>query len=184
MSSGNSLSVDTKLKHSGTGSLKAVQAQTSAGDAYLSKILSTGQPKVDVRAYFYLSNPVTWGGVQLLSLYSGSTFLGWITYNVDPSSPDLEFYNGASDHWYTCSRVPSLNAWHSLELQYGLAWPSGSFAVWLDGVPVCQASGIRTLPQKNLLINRVVAGIDTADSSGGLTVHVDDVLIATAYIGP
>ena len=184
MSSGNSLSVDTTLQHSGANSLKAVQVSGTAGNANVSKTLSTGQSKLDVRAYVYLSNPVTWGAVQVLSLYSGSTFIGWVTYNADPSSPTLTVYNGASNHLYTCSSVPSLNGWHSLELQYTLSTTTGGFSLWLDEVQVCQASGIKTVRQNTVLANRVVVGVDSADKRVGLTVHVDDVVVSPNYIGP
>ena len=173
------------LKHAGAASLKAVQVQGSAGNANVSKTLSTGQSKVDVRAYFYLNNPINWGAVQLLSLYSGNTFVGWVTYNVDPSSPTLTVYNGATNHLYSCSsQVPSLNAWHSLELQYTLSTTTGAFSLWVDGVPACQASGIKTVRQTGLLANRLVVGVDSADKRVGLTVHADDVVVSQNYIGP
>ena len=46
------------------------------------------------------------------------------------------------------------------------------------------ASGIKTLPQAGLLIDHVVVGADSADNTAGLTVNVDDVVVASSYIGP
>jgi hypothetical protein len=183
VSSGNSLSLDSTLVHSGTASLKAVVAKGSAGNAYVSKTIS-GQSSLDVRGYYYLSNPVNWGAVQLMSLYAQGNFIGWVTYNVDPSTPTLTVYNGANNHFYTCS-VPSLNAWHSLELQYVLSTTTtGSFTLWLDGTKACGATAIKTSSTSSLTVNQVVVGSDTSDNSVGLTVHVDDVVISKSYIGP
>jgi len=160
-------------------------ARNSAGNANIRKTLSPGQTTVDVRAYYYLSNPANWGGVQLLSLYSGANFIGWVTYSVDPSSPTLTVYNGANNHLYTCNSVPSLNAWHSLELRYVLSTTTtGSLTLWLDGTPVCQATGIKTQSQSGLLVNTVVVGVDGADRTAGLVVRADDVVVSTGYIGP
>ena len=105
-------------------------------------------------------------------------------YNVDPSAPTLTFYDGANNHLYQCS-VPSLNAWHSLELQDVLSTTTtGSFTLWLDGTKACGATGIKTSPASGLTVNQVVVGSDTADNTVGLTVHVDDVVISKSYIGP
>ena len=182
ISSGNSLALDGTLVHSGVDSLKAVVVQGSSGNASISKIIS-GQTTVDVRGYYYLSNPVNWGAVQVMSLYAQGNFIGWVSYNVDPSTPTLTFYNGANNTFYNCS-VPSLNAWHSLELQYVLSSTAGSFTLWLDGKQACTATGINTLPTSGLTVDQVVVGSDSADNTVGLTVHVDDVVISKSYIGP
>jgi len=183
VSTSNSLSLDSTLAHSGNASLKAVVTQNSNGNAYISKTIS-GQSSVDVRGYYYLSNPVHWGAVQVMSLYAQGYFIGWVTYNVDPSAPTLTFYDGANNHLYQCS-VPSLNAWHSLELQDVLSTTTtGSFTLWLDGTKACGATGIKTSPASGLTVNQVVVGSDTADNTVGLTVHVDDVVISKSYIGP
>ena len=183
ISSGNSLTLDSTLVHSGATSLKAVVVKGSTGNAYISKTFS-GQTTLDVRGYYYLSNPVNWGAVQLMSLYAQGTFIGWVTYNVDPSTPTLTVYNGANNSFYNCS-VPSLNAWHSLELQYVLSTTTtGSFTLWLDGVQACGKTGIKTAPASGFTVNQVEVGSDTADNTVGLVVHVDDVVISKAYIGP
>ena len=184
VSSSNSVSLDSTLAHSGTATLKAVVVKGSAGNAYISKTIS-GQSSVDVRAYYYLSNAVNWGAVQLMSLYDNQGyFLGWVTYNVDPSAPTLTFYNGANNTFYNCS-VPSLNAWHSLELQYVLSTTTtGSFTLWLDGVKACGATGITTAGASGETVNQVVVGSDSSDGTVGLTIHVDDVVISKSYIGP
>ena len=183
MSGSNSLSLDSTLKHSGNASLRAVQTKGSNGNAYVSKTIA-GRNSLNVRGYYYLSNPVNWGAVQVMSLYAQGTFIGWVSYDVDPSSPALTIYNGANNALYTCSQVPSLNAWHSIELRYVLSTTTiGSFALWLDGVKVCGATGIKTSPSTGLKIDQVVTGIDTADNTVGLTVHVDDVVVATSHIG-
>jgi hypothetical protein len=183
VSTSNSLTLDSTLAHSGTASLKAVVVKGSAGNAYISKTIS-GQSSLDVRGYYYLSNPVNWGAVQLMSLYAQGTFIGWVTYNVDPVSPTLTVYNGGNNTFYNCS-VPSLNAWHSLELQYVLSTTTtGSFTLWLDGTKACSATGIATSSDSGLTVDQVVLGSDTSDNSGGLTVHVDDVVISKSYIGP
>ena len=182
-SSTNTNSLDTTLKHSGTASLKAIMTKGSAGNAYVSKTI-TGQTTLDVRGYYYLSSPVNWGAVQLISLYAQGQFIGWVTYYYDPSTPTLTIYNGANNVSYNCTQVPSLNAWHSLELQYVLSTTtSGSVALWLDGVQVCGKTAIKTQPFAGLTINQVVTGVDTADNSLGLTVHVDDVVVSKTYIG-
>ena len=182
VSAGNSLTLDTTLKHSGNASLKAVTAQNSAGNANVS-VSIPGQTTLDVRGYYYLSSPVNWGAVQLMSLYAQGQFIGWVTYNVDPSSPSLLVYNGANNTFYTCSQIPSLNAWHSIELQYVLsASASGSLALWLDGVQVCSATGIVT-SRAGLTIDQVLVGMDSADPTVGLTVHIDDVVVSKTYIG-
>jgi len=156
----------------------------SAGNAYISKSI-TGQNTIDVRGYYNLSSPVNWGAVQLQSLYAQGNFIGWVTYNVDPSAPTFQIYNGANNTLYTCSAVPSLNAWHSIELQYVLSTTTtGSFSLWLDGVRVCGQTGVVTSPTSGLTINRVVTGADSADNTAGLTVHVDDVVVGKSYIGP
>jgi hypothetical protein len=178
----NSLSLDTTLKHSGNASLRAVQTQNSGGNANVSVTIA-GQAALDVRGYYYLNNPVNWGAVQIMSLYAQGQFVGWVTYNVDPSTPTLTVYNGANNTLYTCTQTPSLNAWHSIELQYVLSTSAtGSLALWLDGVQVCRASGVVTA-LSGQSVNQVVVGIDTADTSGGLTVHVDDVVVSKSYIG-
>jgi len=183
VSTGNSLTLDSTLEHSGAASLKAVVVKGSAGNAYISKTIS-GQSSLDVRGYYYLSNPVNWGAVQLMSLYAQGNFIGWVTYNVDPSAPTLTVYNGANNTLYQCS-VPSLNAWHSLELQYVLSTTTtGSFTLWLDGTKVCGATGVKTSSTSGLTVDQVVVGSDTADNTVGLTVHVDDVVISKSYIGP
>jgi hypothetical protein len=183
VSSGNSLSLDSTLVHSGTASLKAVVVKGKAGNAYVSKTIS-GQSSVDVRAYYYLSNPVNWGQVQLMSLYDNQgQFLGWLTYNVDSSAPTLTFYIGGIYTFYNCS-VPSLNAWHSLELQYVLSTTNGSFTIWLDGVKACGATGIATAGTSDQTINQVRVGSDSSDSTVGLTLHVDDAVISKSYVGP
>jgi hypothetical protein len=183
ISSGNSLALDSTLVHSGSASLKAVVVKGSTGNAYISKTIS-GQTTLDVRGYYYLSNPVNWGAVQVMSLYAQGTFMGWVTYNVDPSTPTLTFYNGANNSFYNCS-VPTLNAWHSLELQYVVSTTTtGSFTLWLDGVQACSATGIKTAPYSGLTVNQVEVGSDTADNTVGLRVHVDDVAISKSYIGP
>ena len=173
----NSLSLDAGLAHSGNASLQAVQTEGSAGNAYLSESIP-GQSKLDVVGYYDLSNPVNWGAVQIMSLYAHGHFIGWVTYNVDPVAPTLTVYNGANDRLYACSQVPSLNSWHRVEMTYVLsARSSGSFGLWLDGVKVCGASGITTAPSRGLKLDQVVTGIDTADTTGGLTVNVDDVVV-------
>jgi hypothetical protein len=183
VSSTNSLSIDTALKHSGNYSLKAVQTQGSAGNAYVTKSI-TGQTSLDVRGYYYLNNPVNWGAVQLMSLYAQGQFIGWVTYNVDPNSPTLTVYNGANNTLYTCSQVPSLNAWHSIELQYVLSTTTtGSFTLWLDGVQVCGATAVATSPTTGLTVDQVIAGMDSADTTVSLTAHIDDVIISKNYIG-
>jgi len=155
----------------------------SAGNANVSKSI-TGQTTLDVRAYYYLSSPVQWAAVQLMSLYAQGQFVGWVTYNVDPTAPTFTVYNGANNTLYTCSQLPSLNAWHSIELQYVLsATATGSFTLWLDGVKVCGATAVITSSATGLTIDQVVVGIDSADVSGGLTVHIDDVVVSNNYIG-
>ena len=182
VSSGNSLTLNGTLVHSGNASLKAVVVKGSNGNAYISKTISK-QSTLDVRGYYYLSNPVNFGAVQLMSLYAQGNFIGWVTYNVDPSAPTFTVYNGANNTFYTCS-VPSLNAWHSVELQYVLSTTaSGSFTLWLDGVKACGATSIRTSPASGLTIDQVVVGVDTADKTVGLTVFVDDIVISKSYIG-
>lgn len=184
VSSTNTLSLDAALKHSGNASLKAVQTKGSAGNASITRSVA-GQTILDVRGYYYLSNPVNWGAVQLISLYAQGQFIGWATYNVDPSSPALTVYNGANNALYSCSQVPSLNAWHSLELQYKLSTTAtGSFTLWIDGVKACGTTAIKTAPAAGLTVDTVVTGIDNADNSAGLTVHVDDVVVGTSYVGP
>jgi hypothetical protein len=184
VSSTNSLALDTSLKHAGSASLKAVQARKSAGNAFISKTIS-GQTSLDVRGYYYLSNRANWGNVPILSLYGQGGFIGWVSYYADPSKPTLSVYNGATNAQYNCSKVPSLNAWHSLELQYVLSnTATGSISVWLDGSQVCAKSGIKTVTQAGATVNQVRAGADTADNTVGLTVHVDDVAVANSYIGP
>jgi hypothetical protein len=183
VSSTNSLALDTTLKHSGTASLKAVQTKGSAGNAYVSKTIA-GQTTLDVRGYYYLNSPVNFGAVQLLSLYGSGGFIGWVTYNVDPTKPTLTVYNGANNGLYTCSAAPSLNAWHSIELQYVLSTTTtGSLSVWLDGTQVCTKTGIKTSGQSGATITQVRAGVDSADGTAGLSVHVDDVVVSKAYIG-
>jgi len=183
VSTGNSLTLDSTLAHSGNASLKAVVVKGSAGNAYISKTIA-GQSSLDVRGYYYLSNPVNFGAVQVMSLYAQGNFIGWVTYNVDPSAPTLTVYNGANNTLYQCS-APSLNAWHSLELQYVLSTTTtGSFTLWLDGTKACGATGIKTSPTSGLTVDQVVVGSDTADNVVGLTVHVDDVVISKSYIGP
>lgn len=182
ISSGNSLALDTTVKHGGNASLKAVKVKGKAGNAYLTKTI-TGQTTLDVRAYVHLSAPVNWGAVQLISLYSQGTFIGWVSYYVDPSSPTLTVYNGATNRSYSCT-LPSLNAWHSLELQYVLSTTAGSFTLWLDGTQACGAAGIKTISSSNMTINQVRVGSDAADNSAGLTVRVDDVIISKGYVGP
>jgi len=183
VSSGNTLALDTSLFHSGTASLKAVKVKGKAGNAKVSKSIA-GQTTLDARGYYYLSSPVNWGAVQLLSFYAQGNFIGWVSYYVDPSSPTLTVLNGANGVSYNCT-LPSLNAWHSIELQYVLATTAtGSFTLWIDGVQACAKSGIKTMPSSGLTINQVVVGIDSADNTAGLTVHVDDVVISKSYIGP
>jgi len=182
----NTLSLDTTLHHGGSASLKAVKTKGTAGNAYVSKTI-TGQTSLDARGYYYLSNPVNFGAVQVMSLYGGNnnTFIGSVTYNVDPRAPTFTVYNGANNTTYTCSAVPSLNAWHSIELQYTLATTTtGSFTLWLDGTQVCGKTGIKTSPQSGLTITQVRAGVDSADKTAGLTVHVDDIIVNQNYIGP
>ena len=65
-----------------------------------------------------------------------------------------------------------------------LSTTTGGFSLWLDGVQVCQASGIKTVRQNTVLANRVVVGVDSADKRVGLMVHVDDVVVSPNYIGP
>jgi hypothetical protein len=180
---GNSLAPDTGVRHGGNASLKAVQVKGRAGKAFISKTIA-GQSSVNVRGYYHLSNPVSWGAVQLMSLYAQGSFIGWVTYNIDPSSPTLTVYNGANNRYYTCS-VPSLNAWHSLELHYSLSTTAtGSFILWLDGAKACEAAGVKTSPQAGKTVDQVVVGVDSADPTGGLTVRVDDVVVSTGYVGP
>jgi hypothetical protein len=182
-SSSNSLSLDTTLKHSGTASLKAVMTRGSAGNAYVSKTI-TGQTALDVRGYYFLSSPANWGSVQLISLYAQGQFIAWVSYYFDPSTPTLTVSNGANGVTYNCTRVPSLNAWHSLELQYALSTTAtGSLTLWLDGIQVCGATAVQTEPFAGLTIDQVVTGVDTADNSVGLTVNVDDVVVSKTYIG-
>ncbi len=182
ISSGNSMTLDSSLVHSGAASLKAVVVKGSSGNAYISKIIS-GQTTLDVRGYYYLSNPVNWGAVQVMSLYAQLNFIGWVSYNVDPTSPTLTVYNGANNSFYNCT-VPSLNAWHSMELQYVLSTTTtGSFTLWLDGVQACGATAIKTSPASGLTVDQVEVGSDSADNTVGLTVHVDDVVISKSYIG-
>src|SRR5207253_2394779 len=118
----------------------AVQARANNGNAYVSKTLATGQAALNTRGYFYLSNAANFGAVQLLALYSNGTFLGWVSYVVDPTSPSMEVYIGANNTHYSCSAVPTLNAWHSVELALVVSTTaSGSFGLWLDGTSVCSA---------------------------------------------
>jgi hypothetical protein len=183
VSPGNTLSLDTTLKHSGNASLNAVTRQNSAGNANVSVSIA-GQSSLDVRGYYYLSNPINWGAVQIMSLYAQAQFVGWVTYNVDPSTPTLTVYNGANNTLYTCSQVPSLNGWHSIELQYVLSTTAtGSFTLWLDGVQVCRTTGIVTSSLAGSTVDQVVVGIDSADPTVGMTVHVDDVVVSRTYIG-
>jgi hypothetical protein len=180
----NSLALDSSFMHTGAASLKAVVTKGSTGTAYISKTI-TGQTSLDARGYYYLNSPVNFGAVQLMSLYAQKQFIGWVTYNVDPTTPTFTVYNGANNTLYTCSAVPSLKAWHSIELQYTLSTTTtGSFTLWLDGTQVCGKTGIKTSPQSGLTINQVVVGSDSADKTVGLTVHVDDVVVNTSYIGP
>ena len=184
VSSTNGLTLDSVLKHSGTASLKAVQTEGSAGNANVTRTIA-GQAALDVRGYYYLSSPVNWGAVQLMSLYGQGNFIGWVSYNVDPSAPSLTVYNGANNALFTCTAVPSLNAWHSIELQYVLSTTtSGSLALWVDGVQACAATAIKTAPASGLTIDQVVAGVDSADNTVGLTAHVDDVVVSKSFIGP
>ena len=182
VSTSNSVALDTTLKHSGNASLKATVVKGSSGNAYISKTI-TGQSSLDVRGYYYLSNPVNFGAVQVMSLYAQGNFIGWATYNVDPSSPTFTVYNGANNTLYNCS-LPSLNAWHSLELQYVLSTTTtGSFTLWLDGAKACGATGIVTSPASGLTVDQVVVGSDTSDNTVGLLVHIDDVVVSKSYIG-
>ena len=183
VSSTNTLTLDSALKHSGGASLKAVMTRGSAGNSYVSKTIA-GQTTLDVRGYYYLSGAVNWGAVQLISLYAQGQFIGWVTYYVDPATPTLTINNGANGATYNCSVLPSLNAWHSLELQYVLSTTTtGSLALWMDGVQICGATAVKTAPFSGLSIDQVVTGVDTADNSVGLTVHVDDVVVSKTYIG-
>jgi hypothetical protein len=180
----NSLALDSSFMHTGAASLKAVVTKGSTGTAYISKTI-TGQTSLDARGYYYLNSPVNFGAVQLMSLYAQKQFIGWVTYNVDPTTPTFTVYNGANNTLYTCSAVPSMNAWHSIELQYTLSTTTtGSFTLWLAGIQVCGKTGIKTSPQSGLTINQVVVGSDSADKTVGLTVHVDDVVLNSSYIGP
>jgi hypothetical protein len=184
ISTTNNLALDTTLKRSGNASLKAVQTKKSAGNAYVSKTIA-GQASLDVRGYFYLSNRANWGNVPLISLYSQGTFLGWVAYYADPSTPTLSVYDGGNSTQYTCSQVPSLNAWHSIEVQYALSsTTSGSLSLWLDGTQVCNKTSIKTSPQSGLSVNQLRVGINAADKSVGLTVNADDVAVSNTYIGP
>jgi hypothetical protein len=181
----DTLSLDTVLFHGGKASLQAVAVRGGSNNAYVSKTI-TGQTSLDARGYYYLSNPVNSGAVQVMSLYGGNnnTFIGWVTYNVNPSAPTFTVYNGANNTSYTCSVVPSLNAWHSIELQYTLATTTtGSFTLWLDGNQVCGKTGIKTSSQSGLTITQIRAGVDAADKTVGLTVHVDDIIVNQNYIG-
>jgi hypothetical protein len=119
-----------------------------------------------------------------MELYAQGYSLGWVIYNVDPQSPTFQVYIGANNTFYNCS-VPSLNAWHSLELQYGLSTTTtGSFTLWLDGAKACGATGIKTAADSAWKVDQVVVGIDAADNTAGLTVRVDDAVVKTGYIGP
>jgi N,N-dimethylformamidase beta subunit-like protein/HYDIN/CFA65/VesB family protein/centrosomal CEP192-like protein len=183
VTSPNTLSIDTTLKHSGSASLKAVQVLGSAGNAAVTKSIA-GQTSLDVRAYYYLSSPVQWGWVELMSLYAQGQFIGWVTYNVDPTTPTMLIYNGANSTFYTCTQAPSLNAWHSIELQYTLSTTaSGSFTLWIDGVNVCGATNVITSPAGGSSIDQVLVGMDSDDPNAGLTVHIDDVVVSKNYIG-
>lgn len=184
VSSTNSLSLDSTLQHSGAASLLAVQTRKSAGKAYVTRTIA-GQTSMNARGYYYLSNRANWGNVPILSLYSQYGFVGWVSYYADPSKPTLSVYNGANNTNYKCSKVPSLNAWHSIELQYTLSSStSGSLSLWLDGTQVCSKTGIKTASQSGTTVNQVRTGVDGADNTVGLAVHVDDIVLANSYIGP
>jgi hypothetical protein len=175
------LSIDTNLSHGGHASLEAIQTPSGAPGAGVFKSIA-GQTKVYMRGYYYLSTPVNRGVVQLMSLYAGGHLIGWVGYNVDPSSPTLTVYNAANRVLYHCANVPSLNAWHSIELGYALSLRNtGSLTVWMDGVRICAASPVKTAPAPHLKIDRVVTG--AVGDTAGLTVHVADVVVSQHHIG-
>lgn len=184
VSTTNSLTLDAASAHSGAAGLKAVLVKGSAGNAYVTKTVS-GVTALDARAYVYLTKPVNFGAVQLMSFYAQGRFVGWLTYSVDPSSPTLTVYNGATNRSTACGPGPSLGAWHAVEMQYVLSTTtSGSFTVWVDGRQVCSVSAVKTSPASGALIDQVRLGSDGSDKTAGLTIAVDDVVLSKSYIGP
>jgi hypothetical protein len=167
--------------HGGQASLGAVQAP---GAAATPASANRSRARPNVRGYYYLSHPQNWGAVPVMSLWGHGSLIGSVAYNVDPIAPGLTVYNAANDALYTCSQVPSINAWHSLELRYVLsAKGRGSVALLLDGVRVCGASNVTTALSRGEKIDQIVVGIDSAPSTVGLTVHVDNVIAGTKPIG-
>jgi len=186
VSANDTLTLDASVTHGGTASMKAVQVdakgKNGARNASVAKTIP-GQTTLDVRGWYHLSGPTNRGTVPVLGLYAQGQLVGQVTYKVD--SPALAVYNPATATSYACSGPPGLNAWHSVELQYVLsAGTAGSFTVWVDGVQACSRTGIKTAPASGSTIDKVVTGIDGADSSAGLTVRVDDVAVSTGFIGP
>lgn len=185
LSAGNTVNVSTQAKYTGAFGLAVYKAKGSGGDANLDKDFSK-VPTADVRARFYLTNMVGSGEVNVLSFYSqDGYFLGWVelVYSNGGKSMTMYMYTG-NYVAYACSAAPSVNAWHTIELQEtAKSTTTGAMAVWLDGTQVCSKSNIKTDRQTYSQVACVRVGSDTSDRNTGFVMYVDDVEVATSYIG-
>jgi hypothetical protein len=190
-SSGNTVALDTSTYHSGTASFKATKLTGHGGDAYISKTFTDTSTVVDVRAYYYLSSFAGNGTLNIMELdTSAGYYLGSIEFVGNAGTPNvaptLYWLDGGNYVEYACGNAPSLNAWHSFEIQDTVSnsATSGSFALSVDGTQVCAKTGIRTAQQAGAHAGSVSVGSITSDTGIGMIVNVDDVVVATSHIGP
>lgn len=189
-SSGNTVSLDTTLFHSGAASFKATTAVNAGGDAYIYKTFTDPSDVVDVRAYYDLSGFSGDGTLPIMEIDSSAGyFLGWIEVVGNASTPgvpvEVYFYDGGNYTLYDCGHAPSLNAWHSFEIQDTVSGSStgGAFTLWIDGTQVCAQTGLQTAQQTGASAGNVSVGSIAADTTLGMTINVDDVAVASSRIG-
>ncbi|HEX9069453.1 MAG TPA: hypothetical protein VF807_11850, partial [Ktedonobacterales bacterium] len=190
MVNGNAVASDSVLAHTGARSFKATKVRGQGGDAYIYEVFTNPSATVDVRAYYDLSSFAGNGTINLMEIDSSDGYqLGTVEFIGDASTPGvppgLYFVNGGTYVEYACGSAPALGGWHSIEVQDTIAnTATGSFTMWLDGIQVCTKAGIRTTQQATARAGFVALGSFLSDTGVGLTINVDDAVIATTRVGP
>lgn len=177
----NTVSVDSSLAASGTYSLKVVKTAGNGAAVGVEKEVGADLPRVDIQFDARFDRPQGHGTLLFALLQSHDEFLGGLALTIDAHSgrADLKYHDGANQ-WHPASVEPTFGTWHHFDLQLVAATGNtGSFILSMDGKVVAHAQGIPTATATAAALTELQLGAFMADMAPGLTLHFDNVQVAT-----
>ncbi|MEM2367468.1 MAG: hypothetical protein QXQ50_04455 [Candidatus Bathyarchaeia archaeon] len=180
VSSGQTLEVQTSIKHHGTYGMHA-QCTADSTNAYAYKGLSDANP-LFFRAYVRFANFSQQNyNVMQLKNTDGSRIWRLRVYNT--GALNLERWYPSYASW-SVGFTASLDTWYCIEVKFLKDASAGEYRIWIDGVEKTGATGLDTSGAGTIgrvefgVISTFVTGVGTQEMYG------DCVVVADTYIGP